>query len=80
MRMEKMAKDSMEGKVMEEEARVERMVKLMIRRVIMSRCMEGEVVKFVQEDTVIFVTRLHSMGQGKAKVNRKTMLMIIAIR
>ena len=56
------------------------MVKQMVEMVTVPRCIEGEVVRFVQGDTVIFVTRLHSMGQCKAKVNRETMLMMVATR
>ena len=53
--MEKMAKDSMDRKGMEEEARVDMMmVKRMVEIVTVPRCMEGEVVRFVQGDTELY--------------------------
>ena len=65
-----MAMGSRKEKGMEEEAeRDVMMVKQMVRLVTVPRCMEGEVEKFMQEDTVIFVPRLHRMGQCKAMVN-----------
>jgi hypothetical protein len=67
-----MAKDSMGRKGMEEEARVD------MKMVTVPRCMEGEAVMFVHEDTFIYMTWLYSMGRCKAKVNRKNMLMPVA--
>ena len=40
-------------------------VKLMVRRRTVTRWMVGEVEKFIKMVAVIFVTRLHSMEQGK---------------
>ena len=50
-----------------------RVVKLMVKMETVPRGMEGKVERFMPGDTVIFVTRLHSMGQCKVKVGRKTM-------
>ena len=68
--MDVMAMGSRKEKGMEEEAgRDVMMVKQMVRLVTVPRCMEGEVDKFMREDTAIFMPRLHRMGQCKAMVN-----------
>ena len=79
--VEMMAMGPRDEKGMEEEAGGDRMmVKQKVNMMTVPRCVEEEVVKFMQGDTVIFVTRLHRMGQCKAKVNRETMLMMVGTR
>ena len=55
-----------------------RMVKQMVEMRTVPGGMEEKVVRFMPGDTVIFVTRLHRMGQCKTKVNKETMLMLMA--
>ena len=62
-----MAVASRKEKVMEEEDVI--MVKQMVSMVTVPRCMEDEEEIFMQEDTVIFMPRLHRMGCCKTMVN-----------
>ena len=63
-----MAKSFLEVMVMEEEARVDRIVELMDRRRTVTRGMVGEGEQFIETVAVIFVTRLHSVEQGKTSI------------
>ena len=63
-----MAKSFLEVMVMEEEARVDMIVELMDRRRTVTRGMVGEGEQFIETVAVIFVTRLHSVEQGKTSI------------
>ena len=65
---------------MEEKDRVDVMVKLMYRRRTVTRWMVREVEKFIETVAVIFMSRLHSIEQGRTKRDEVTMLVMIATR